>query len=251
MPSLRAGDCSRVLGLVAAALRCASPTFPDEAATGLLGDLFQAEFTGAALIDLHGTATRAWAGSPKQIPVDSGYFHEHAVNHPLVNAYRHTRQLTALRLSDVPRPARGMATAYGGSVTRVLTVPLAITPQSICGIAFMRGGKDFTALDVHLASQVQPVLGGLYALCDHLTPDHVGPRDTDTGMRLTLRELAVLDLMADGLIATAIARRLGISRHTVSKHINSIYHKFGTHDRVSTVLRGQALGYVPRGASST
>ena len=249
MPPLRAGDCSRVLGLVAAALRCASPTFPDKDATDLLRDLLQAEFAGTARIDLHGTATRTWAHFPKPIPVDSGNFHEHAVSHPLVTAYRRTRQLTVLRLSDVPRPAGGMATAYGGSVTRVLTIPLAITPRSICGIALMRGGKDFTAQDVHLASQVQPVLGGLYALCDRLTQEHEGPHDTDAGIRLTLRELAVLDLMAEGLIATAIARRLGISPRTVTKHIDQIHRKFGTHDRVSTVLRGQALGYVPRGAS--
>ena len=62
---------------------------------------------------------------------------------------------------------------------------------------------------------------------------------------LTSRERAVLDLMADGLIAAAIARQLGISPRTVSKHIESIYRKLGTHDRTSAVLRGQAMGYLP------
>ena len=88
------------------------------------------------------------------------------------------------------------------------------------------------------------MLGGIYALSDRLTPDRPDLCATGTGIPITLRELAVLDLMADGLITAAIARRLGISPHTVSRHIGSIYRKFGTHDRTSTVLRGQALGYL-------
>ena len=69
-------------------------------------------------------------------------------------------------------------------------------------------------------------------------------RGTDV-VPITDREQAVLGLMADGLIATAIARRLGISPRTVSKHIENIYRKLGTHDRTSAVLRGQAMGYLP------
>jgi DNA-binding CsgD family transcriptional regulator len=249
MPSLRTGDYSRVLELVADALDCASPTFPDEAATGLLRDLLQAEFAGAAFIDLRGTDSRTWADSPKPMLVDPGYFHEYAVNHPLLHAYRRTRQLTALRLSDVPHPAQRIPTAHVAEMSRVLTIPLAITPRSICAIAVLRGGRDFTAREVRLASQIQLVYGGLYALRRRLAPDPSGPCDPSTGTRITLRELAVLDLLADGLIAVAIARRLGISRHTVSRHIESIYRKFGTHDRTSTVLRGQALGYLPRRTS--
>ena len=62
---------------------------------------------------------------------------------------------------------------------------------------------------------------------------------------VTDRELAVLDLMADGLIAVAIARRLGISPRTVSKHIENIYRKLGAHDRTTAVLRSQAMGFLP------
>jgi DNA-binding NarL/FixJ family response regulator len=61
---------------------------------------------------------------------------------------------------------------------------------------------------------------------------------------ITDREQAVLDLMADGLITAAIGRRLGISPRTVSKHMENIYRKLGTHDRTTTVLRGQALGFL-------
>jgi DNA-binding CsgD family transcriptional regulator len=71
--------------------------------------------------------------------------------------------------------------------------------------------------------------------------------DPDTGIPLSARELAVLDLMASGLIAAAIARRLGISPRTVSKHIESIYRKLGTHDRTTAVLSAQARGLFRHG----
>ncbi len=35
-----------------------------------------------------------------------------------------------------------------------------------------------------------------------------------------------------------------ISPRTVNKHIENIYRKLGTHDRITTVLRGQAMGFL-------
>ena len=115
----------------------------------------------------------------------------------------------------------------------------------------MRSGPDFPARGLQLAWQIQPVLVGICALRDRMSPHQPGPAgppwpcDADTGIPVTSRELAVLDLMADGLIAAAIARQLGISPRTVSKHIENIYRKLGTHDRTSAVLRGQAMGLLP------
>ena len=71
------------------------------------------------------------------------------------------------------------------------------------------------------------------------------------GVLLTGRELAVLDMAADGLISTAIARRLGISPRTVGKHLEQAYRKLGTNDRVSAVLRARSLGLVPFQAPKT
>jgi DNA-binding NarL/FixJ family response regulator len=136
----------------------------------------------------------------------------------------------------------------------VLTIPLAVTSRHLCAVALMRSGPDFPARGLQLACQLQPVLSGIYALRDRTGPHQPGrpapagppwPRDADTGVPVTSRELAVLDLMADGLIAAAIARQLGISPRTVSKHIESIYRKLGTHDRTSAVLRGQSMGLLP------
>jgi len=63
--------------------------------------------------------------------------------------------------------------------------------------------------------------------------------------RLTQRELTVLALLAEGLTADAIARRLDISPRTVHRHLQHLYRKLGTTDRLATVLRAKALGLLP------
>ena len=102
------------------------------------------------------------------------------------------------------------------------------------------------ATDLQLACGLQRVFGAIYALRDRLGDHWERSRDSDSGVNLTFRELAILDLIAEGLIATAIAHRLGISPRTVSRHVESIYRKLGTHDRTSAVLRGQSLGLLTR-----
>jgi len=61
---------------------------------------------------------------------------------------------------------------------------------------------------------------------------------------LTGRELAVLQLLAEGLIAQAISHRLGVSVRTVHKHLETVYEKLDSHDRLSAVLRAQQLGII-------
>ncbi len=235
------GQYRGVLELVAEALRLAGPRFPDLNVTGFLREVFEADFAGAGTVDLRGMASRTWADSPAPISVGPGGFHTYAAAHPLTRAYQRNHSPIPLRLSDLPATRRPVP-AYGGTgMSHVLVIPLAIAPHRVSAIALLRAGLDFSAADVQLAGQLQPILGGLYAIRARLTPCHPGPVGADTGIPITERELAVLNLIADGLIAAAIARELGISPRTVSKHIESIYRKLGTHDRVSTVLRAQAL----------
>jgi DNA-binding CsgD family transcriptional regulator len=63
-----------------------------------------------------------------------------------------------------------------------------------------------------------------------------------TPPRLTGRERQVLTLLAGGLTAAAIARRLYLSPRTVAKYQQRTYRKLGTSDRLTTVLRAQRLG---------
>ncbi|GAB1639685.1 AAA family ATPase [Krasilnikovia sp. MM14-A1259] len=74
----------------------------------------------------------------------------------------------------------------------------------------------------------------------HLDADDAPPAD------LTRRESMVLALLAKGITADAIAHRLSISPRTVHKHLEHLYRKLGTADRMSAVLRATDLGLLHR-----
>ena len=62
--------------------------------------------------------------------------------------------------------------------------------------------------------------------------------------RMTERELQVLGLLAEGLLATSIASRLRLSPRTVHKHLGNIYRKLGVHDRLVAVSLARLQGLV-------
>jgi len=61
---------------------------------------------------------------------------------------------------------------------------------------------------------------------------------------LTPRELEVLAAMADGASNKTIARRLGISFHTVKFHVAAILTKLNAESRTEAVTRAAQLGLV-------
>ncbi|HUS13843.1 MAG TPA: response regulator transcription factor [Chloroflexia bacterium] len=61
---------------------------------------------------------------------------------------------------------------------------------------------------------------------------------------LTAREQEVLELLGRGLSNKLIARRLGISEHTVKFHVSSIYGKLGAASRTEAVSRGAHRGLI-------
>lgn len=137
-------------------------------------------------------------------------------------------------------------------VDQVLAIPLPGTAEPITGCLVYRSGTDFTDDQMGLAERVQPLLAAvdqqrqLLEQWRRLLPPPEVPQERAADCALTPRETAVLLLLTDALTAAAIGRRLGISARTVHKHIENIYRKLGTRDRVSTVLRAQRLGLLPR-----
>ncbi|HEX3843821.1 MAG TPA: response regulator transcription factor [Steroidobacteraceae bacterium] len=128
--------------------------------------------------------------------------------------------------------------------------------------------------DVVLADQHRPdegqyptvVLGGTDAEAEGILPGNAGAAEIDAALRavarglivrspaarasgfsaiqeaeartlLTPREAQILDAIADGLTNKAIARRLGISLHTVKFHVESVFRKLGASTRTEAVAK--------------
>ena len=84
---------------------------------------------------------------------------------------------------------------------------------------------------------IDPALtGALLPLSQTITPLQAEP--------LTPREQEVLQLLAQGLPNKSIARRLGISDHTVKFHVNAIMGKLNAQSRTEAVVRATQLGLI-------
>ena len=73
---------------------------------------------------------------------------------------------------------------------------------------------------------------------------HLQDDDEDHHPRLSKREIAVLTAITDGLSNKEIARRLGISYHTVKFHVASILEKLEVDTRTEAVFKAAQLGIV-------
>jgi DNA-binding CsgD family transcriptional regulator len=178
---------------------------------------------------------------------------------PLLHYYLSTRDTGPQQVADVPSMFAGpRVRARWAELSRhhgfehQLAIPL---PMSADGPRWFVMGRDerFAAEHMVLARRVQRLIVGLDRQATALkrwqsrvTQPEAAAVATD--VHLTPRELAVLVLVADGLTATAAARRLVVAERTVHKHLERIYAKFGVSDRVSAVLRAQRLGILPETA---
>jgi DNA-binding NarL/FixJ family response regulator len=57
-----------------------------------------------------------------------------------------------------------------------------------------------------------------------------------------VREVEILTLIVQGLTNPEIAERLFLSNHTVKTHINRIFAKTGSRDRVAAITHAQRHG---------
>jgi len=98
-----------------------------------------------------------------------------------------------------------------------------------------------------LVAALMAVAHGLVVLDPSLVSSVLGARAPSSSSQveeLTPRELEVLGLLAEGLPNKAIARRLGISDHTVKFHVNAVLGKLGAQSRTEAVVRATRLGLI-------
>ena len=67
----------------------------------------------------------------------------------------------------------------------------------------------------------------------------------DNRYSLSFREFTVLDLMAQGMDDRDIARRLGLSRTRISRHVASILRKMTVHSRTEAAVLAIKLDLIP------
>ncbi len=102
------------------------------------------------------------------------------------------------------------------------------------------------------AAGAETIVSGLRAAAEglavldpsfNLLPSRAQP-STRLVEELTPREREVLQLLAEGQSNKEIARRLGISEHTVKVHVNAILGKLNVQSRTEAVVRATRLGLV-------
>lgn len=163
--------------------------------------------------------------------------------HPLLRYYLATGRCEPMQVWDVPerfadrRVVDGWREIGGswGSASQ-LALPLHMSRHS--HRTFVMGRSDpFTPGELRLARMLHRLLVGVDRQVSAMRS-----RGHDAGELLTPREFAVLALVADGLTAAAVARRLLIAERTVHKHLERVYAKLGVHDRLAAVLCAHRLG---------
>lgn len=98
-----------------------------------------------------------------------------------------------------------------------------------------------------LVVAMQAVIRGLMILRPefgtHILPSPKG-LDIYPIEQLTAREIEVLQLLAEGLPNKTIAKKLGVSEHTIKFHVNAIFRKLGAQSRTDAVVRATRLGLI-------
>jgi DNA-binding CsgD family transcriptional regulator len=118
-----------------------------------------------------------------------------------------------------PAPGRGR---------KELLIPLPAPPGTARRLVFFRGpGRPFTDNERGTAIILQPHISRALSRQARLRAARL----------LTERQASILQLVAAGHDNAAIARRLGLSRGTVRKHLENIYARLGVSSRTAAVAR--------------
>ena len=127
-----------------------------------------------------------------------------------------------------------------------LSIPYRLDGNMFRTFVVARGGKDYSDDDLTLARHIQQSLitvdQQIRALA-RLSAER-GPADPAEAFDLTGRELAVLQLLAEGRTTRCSARQLNCSPRTVEKHLERCFRKLGVRDRLNAVRVATQAGLV-------
>jgi DNA-binding NarL/FixJ family response regulator len=112
-------------------------------------------------------------------------------------------------------------------------------------------GMDGEAYQARLPSDASPeqidaalravAVGLSVTIAEEFARGFEAAREDDERTLLTPREVEVLTAVSNGLTNKGIARELGISRHTVKFHLESLMRKLGVSSRAEAVSKSMRL----------
>ena len=139
-----------------------------------------------------------------------------------------------------------------GRYSDIAQLPLHVAGSELRLMALVRR-RSFSERDLQLMRTVRDPLAALDHLLDTGGRGHAPfastPTDGTDGHgdhHLTPREMEVLGMLAEGLLARTIAARMSVSTRTVHKHLGNVYRKLEAHDRLLAVARAKSLGLIPQ-----
>lgn len=100
------------------------------------------------------------------------------------------------------------------------------------------------AAPAQIDAALRAVAAGLVVRAEQLARRTFGAAAEMSAPLLTPREVEVLALIGDGLSNKQVARRLGISGHTVKFHIESLFRKLAAGSRTEAVHKGLRQGLI-------
>ncbi len=120
------------------------------------------------------------------------------------------------------------------------------SPERARQLALSRRGGFGPETQALFAEAVAPVLLLMPHVADACRREQRArtAADAAAALNLTAREVEVLQLLSEGLLARTIAARLGLSPRTVHKHLSNVYSKLGVHDRLVAVSIARAQGLI-------
>ena len=121
--------------------------FIEMTATSFLRQAFRADLVGIWHVDLAGPGSYCLADSPS--PPEA--FHDHVLGHPLVAELRKSGELAPVQ-AEVPPEGYCLA------------IPLAMDDSHARLVAVSRASQGFSPHELTLASHLQPVLAGVWAM---------------------------------------------------------------------------------------
>lgn len=143
--------------------------------------------------------------------------------------------LIALRPGEALPPE---AAGFEGPLLVLSDDPALAADRALAGVLpYAAGEPQVSAALAAIAAGLSVRPGGTPA-----EPAGFAPPEPPARPLLTPREVEVLAAVGQGLSNKAIARRLGISAHTVKYYLESIFQKLDVKSRAEAVTRGLRLG---------